>query len=279
MEDIISDKLIDSDNIVSSDTFEIELSEKFLNEYGYTDFDKNIVRSAVLMERAMTEFQCRHFVSGSQVTPYKKTKQALMELEVRYHAYYEILTSLRKCQVQRKMFVRDIEKLDDELDKELLQVDLDKLDYDITIYKRRFKQCEVEINHFIKIIKEVVKTEEDLEYYSKQDDEDEEKVYWISRMGKQAAVDILSAGRIGSGNMDSILMMDTEDQLEVMHTAIKYSGMIQGGIERLNMELKDDFQQHIMSPELKIPSLQIGDNNGTKDIQHPSEPKIGGESI
>ena len=30
MEDIISDKLIDSDNIVSSDTFEIELSDKFL---------------------------------------------------------------------------------------------------------------------------------------------------------------------------------------------------------------------------------------------------------
>ena len=279
MENIISDKLIDVDNIVSADVFEIQLSDNFLNEYGYAEFDKDIVRSAVLMERGMTEYQCRHFVTGSQITPYKKTKQALLELEVRYHAYYEILTSLRKCQVQRKMFVRDIENSEDELEKELLQVDLDKMDYDITIYKRRFKQCETEINHFIKIIKEVVKTEEDLKYYSAQDDETEERVYWISRMGKQAAVDILSSGRIGSGNMDSILMMDEEDQLEVMQTAVKYSGMLQGGIERINMDLKDDFQQHIMSPELKIPSLKIGENNGTKDIQHPSESKVGGESI
>ena len=112
-----------------------------------------------------------------------------------------------------------------------------------------------------------------------EDDETEERVYWISRMGKQAAVDILSSGRIGSGNMDSILMMDEEDQLEVMQTAVKYAGMLQGGIERINMDLKDDFQQHIMSPELKIPSLKIGENSGTKDIQQPSESKVGGESI
>ena len=46
----------------------IQLSDKFLDEYGYVEFDKDIVRSAVLMERGMTEFQCRHFVSGSQVT-------------------------------------------------------------------------------------------------------------------------------------------------------------------------------------------------------------------
>ena len=50
--------------------------------------------------------------------------------------------------------LRDLgEDSEDELEKELLQVDLDKMDYDFTIYKRRFKQCETEINHFIKIIK------------------------------------------------------------------------------------------------------------------------------
>ena len=40
-------------------------------------------------------------------------------------------------------------------------------------------------------------------------------------MGKQAAMDIISYGRIGSGNMTSIMDMPEEDQVETLGIAVQ----------------------------------------------------------
>ena len=42
-------------------------------------------------------------------------------------------------------------------------------------------------------------------------DPENEKNYWITRLGKQSAIDMLSYGKISSGNMDSITNMPSED--------------------------------------------------------------------
>ena len=46
-----------------------------------------------------------------------------------------------------------------------------------------------------------------------------EQDYWVKRLGKQAAMDMIAYGRIGVGNMDSITMMDKNTQRETLQTA------------------------------------------------------------
>lgn len=222
----------------------------------------------------MTPFQTKHFVAGSQITPWRQVRQALMELETRYHAYFELRTSLRKAEVQRKMQIRAIEHESDDLVREMLQIDLDKMDYDITIWRRKLRQAEIEIDSFLKIVREHVTDEEDLKYFTEMND-DEERQYWVFRMGKQAALDIIAYGRIGSGNMDSIAMMDYDDQIAVLHKAIQYSGMINANVATIAHDVSEQIAALSESGKLELPLLQ--ESSGL--VQHSAQPQITAERL
>lgn len=259
-------------DIVSSDVHEIAVDQQFVETYGLDSFDMGILQNAVHMNNGMTDYQSRHFVSGSQLTPWRKVRQALMELEVRYHAYFEIRNSLRKAEVLKEMFIRDIENEDDDLKRKMLEIDKDKNDYDITIWKRKLRQSEIEINSFLTFIKEHASTEEELRYFV-EPNEEEERQYWCYRMAKQAAMDIIAFGRVGSGNMDSIAMMDKEDQLEVLRNAVRYAGLININISQLGDEAAKEAQELLNSGRIDIPTIEDG------NVQRTLEPKTLGERI
>lgn len=267
--------IINANNIVSSDVTEIKVDESFKNNYSLTDYDLQILETAVQQDSGQTDYQSRHFVANSQITPYKKVKQSLMELEVRYHAYHEIRSSLRKAEIVRLKMLRELEKIQDDLDKELLQIDIDKNDYDITVWKRKLRQSEYEINSFLKIIKEYAKDEKDLEYY-KGHNEQEERQYWIARMGKQAALDIIAFGRVGSGNMDSIAMMSQDEQLDALTLAVQYSGLINAGMHKISSNAQELVNKYLSDNSITIPELLDSRN---ENLQLAVEPKVGSESI
>jgi RNA-binding protein YhbY len=197
-----------------------------------------------------------------------------MELEVRYHAYQEIKTSLRKAELIKKKWLRDQAEATDEIAKEMLQVDIDKNEYDLTIYKRKLIQAEREINAFLDVVKHFAKTEEDLRYYA-EDNPDEERKYWIARMGKQAAIDVISYGRVGSGNMESISMMPEEDQLETLSLAMKYSGMVQAGIHNISLGVQSQIDKMLESKDERIPDIV----KSAENIQLAGQPKINGTTV
>ena len=55
-------------------------------------------------------------------------------------------------------------------------------------------------------------------------------------MAKQSAVDMLSSGTINQGNMESILQMNEKDQVKCIDAAMKYSGVVNAGINALRAE-------------------------------------------
>jgi hypothetical protein len=256
---------IDVNNIINSDVSDIKLSKDFIEEFNIKDLDWKLLNSSLKMQTGMTEFQCRYFVANSQITPWRSVRQCLLELETRYHSYIEIKSSLRKAEVIRKKFLRDYENSRDDLEKEMIQIDLDKNDYDITIWKRKYNQSQKEMNIFLVLIKEYVKDEGDIKYFTENNDV-EEKKYWIARMGKQAAMDIVSYGRISSGNMDSIAMMEESDQISSLEIAIKYSGMLGGGIEKINQALKPDFENYLEEKGINAPQLLPHNFTGQKQL-------------
>ena len=105
--------------IVSANLDNIKLPKEFVDTYNLDDFDQKIIESSIKMENGMSEFQCRHFVANSQITPWRSVRQCMMELETRYHAYVEIQTSLRKAEVLKKKLSRNYESSQDDLDKKI----------------------------------------------------------------------------------------------------------------------------------------------------------------
>ena len=270
-----SDIIADVKNIISSDTNEIHLSKSFVDEFALTKKDFDVLSASMRFDSGMTEYECEHFVADPQLTPWRKVRQALMELETRYHAYMENRNSLRKAEILRKRLNRDMPLLPDELDRELMQIDMEKNDYDIGIWKRKLRQSELELKYFLEIVDKYVDEENGypLEYFLTEH-EHEEKMYWIARMGKQAAMDIISYGRIGSGNMTSIMDMAEEDQVETLGIAVKYSGMIGGGIDKLNKMIAPQLQHQLAQEGIAMPKLLDHKYSGQGENQY----KLQGEN-
>jgi len=90
---------------------------------------------------------------------------------------------------------------------------------------------------------------------------EEERKYWIARMGKQAALDLLASGRITVGNMDSIAMMSEEDQVQTLKVAIQYSGLMNVGLVKLQQEMIPYLQQLEKNSDRILPTFDGIENN------------------
>lgn len=70
------------------------------------------------------------------------------------------------------------------------------------------------------------------------DREGKEREYWISRMGKQAAMEMLSYGKIGTGNLESIMHMPHADQDKIIRGALEYTKQFETGIVAIEKDVE-----------------------------------------
>lgn len=181
---------------------------------------------------SMSDFQSRYFVVNSQVTDYRRVRQALLEIETRIAAKKQIVRDCKKSEVQMLIKQRDLEAETRDLERELILLDIDQLQYDISVYTKKLRIVEEELDAFAKLVIEIVPTVADLETY-KEHNEELEREYWIYRMAKQASVDMVTTGRIGAGNLDSIAMMSPNDQALTIGSALLNSKKLTSGINKL----------------------------------------------
>jgi predicted nuclease with TOPRIM domain len=191
---------------------------------------------------AMSEFQSKYFVVNSQVTDYRRVRQALLEIETRVGGKKQIERNMWRTTVQLKLKQEEYENELHPLKKELITVDMDQLNYDISVYKKKLSNIIEEINNFCEIVKTLVPDLPSLETFKEQNPE-LERDYWVTRMAKQAAMDLLTIGRISQGNMDSIAMMPLRDQEDTIETALKYSATLNKAIGSVDEKIKLEMQQ------------------------------------
>jgi len=188
---------------------------------------------------SMSDFQSRYFVVNSQVTNYRRVRQALLEIETRIAAKKQIERNRWRTETQKKIHLRDLANETDELKKELIMIDIDQCNYDLSVYEKKYRICLDELKNFAEIIKDIVPDMETLETY-KEHNEVEERNYWIARMAKQATMDMMTIGRIGQGNLDSIAMMPLEDQKETIKAALKYNTLLTKGIQGIEKQAHEE---------------------------------------
>lgn len=211
---------------------------------------------------SMSEFQSRYFVVNSQVTEYRRVRQALLEIETRIGGRKQIERNMWRTQVELKIKQQEYDNEPNELKKELILVDMDQLKYDISVYEKKLKIVKEEIDTFCEIVRETVPDLPSLETYKIQNPE-LERDYWVTRMAKQASMDLLTIGRISQGNMDSIAMMPLVDQEETIKTALTYTATLNKAIGAVDDRVKLEMQQksvaefNYIEPPKSNPSLTV----------------------
>jgi len=267
------------DKIVSVGIEDVELDKRFKEELVDDNYTEDIIQFALNYDNGQSAYSNRNFVAGTGLTPYKKVQQCFMEIDVRYGNFKESYRKLKRWAIKAQMTVEDMKRTDDKLEKAMLKQDYDDLMYDMIYVKRKLVQAKREITDFIKIIKEVCPNPEDVKRF-KGHDEAEERRYWLARMAKQAAMDIISYGRVGSGNLDSILLMDERDQVDCLKGALEFAGKLNGTIDAANQQIEQKYSgKTAQIDNLKMPLLVEQDNNNEKNILGTVESKTDGISI
>tara|TARA_B100000586_G_C20023385_1_gene390047 strand:- start:90 stop:869 length:780 start_codon:yes stop_codon:yes gene_type:complete len=243
-------------------------------------FDQEILKSARNFDNGQTSYSSRNFVVNTGLTPYKKLQQCMMELETRYNNYRGTYFKIRKAKVQSKILLRDIENSNDELKKELLTIEHEDVTQDIEFMSCKLEQGKREIQDYLNHVKELANNLDILKK-SIEHNQEEETTYWKARMAKQAAMDIISYGRIGSGQMESILLMNENDQLETLQGAIKFAGLLNSTIGNINKQIESDVQKHLDLSNVQMPKLEIEKQllKLDENFQPSVKSKISGESI
>ena len=235
----------------------------------------DIIDAAVNLQMGQTMYQNDTFVVGSQITPYKKVQQALLELEARQHGYVELQYSHKLCTNSRKKLERELKREkerpeSDELEVERLEIEIQKAKYDESIFEKKYITYEREISEFCDMVRNHMDEKKGIEYY-RVTQEDEDRKYWITRMAKQAAVDVHNCGRIGSGNLDSILNMPAEDQLTAIQGAVEHATMLTAGVEKMTQQLLPEVRKVIEGSfkDYSVPKLMAE----MPKVEQPPEPK------
>lgn len=221
---------------------------------------------------SMSDFQTKYFVVNSQVTDYRRVKQALLEIETRLGGLKQIERNIRRTDIELKMAQEAHDNETHPLKKELILVDIDQFNYDMSVNKKKLILVKEELDNFCEIIKSLVPDTETLETYKIQDSE-KEREYWITRMAKQASMDMMSIGRISQGNLDSIAMMPLQDQEDTIKTALNYSAVLNKAIGSLESTVKLEMQQNaelsklnFISAKSSAPTLLTNNTVNSEDI-------------
>lgn len=181
--------------------------------------------------RSMDDYQLEHFVVKSQVTKFRQLQQALIELRSRLESLDQIRVDIERAEIGIEKWKRKLETEEDNLEIKLINLEIRELQKNIRMLSKRVALGEREVKFFSDQLSKDFNSIEELEEYI--EDPDNERVYWISRMAKQAALDMACLGRISVGNMDSIAMMNEEDQMKTLEIATQYSGLLNVSINKI----------------------------------------------
>tara|TARA_B100000965_G_scaffold250577_1_gene210711 strand:- start:9402 stop:10229 length:828 start_codon:yes stop_codon:yes gene_type:complete len=237
-----------------------------------SDSEKTWIEHSYKLEGGQTKYQNQNFVVGTQITPFKKIQQALLELQSRDNTRVELQYRLDKNAIDLKKLNRQLKLAQDPLDKEAIEIEINKALYDRSIWEQKVVICKREIENFTSQLDEMVDKSKGIEYYLNTNEE-EDKKYWISRMAKQAACDMISFGHVGTGNMDSIMNLPTEDQIQVLSGAVSHSSIIAAGVASMQKQMGGTIGHIINGGEFKPPQI-----NGSEITSLPEDtppPQIG----
>lgn len=235
-----------------------------------TEEDKETILFAINKEWTNPKFKMRYFVGQTQITPFAKLRQWLLELRTREesieHTEYEI--AKWDVNIDRHKYLSENDP--DPWEQKLNKIEADKLERQQVATRRRLQDWKLERQQFIDLINEFRESEEALlpdgsgrTYFDiiNTDEEDVyEAEYWTNRLGKQAASDLLFYGRVNTGNMDAILSMSQDQQAQTLALAHSYATQLKDAETQIQLEVEKslgiEHNSYVTNPNLQSLGIQ-----------------------
>lgn len=202
------------------------------------------------MYKGMSDFQIKNFVIGAQLTPLRQLYQAAIEIDAREDNLRMSDFEEKKQGLKIRILEAKLAKATDELERAEMELELltvrNKLD---TILRERDRMRQ-ELQSFYDVV----------DFFNQNYDIDDmmgmkdtlEIDYWVKRLSRQAALDLVCTGRIGNGNLSA--MMDLPEEIFQISLRETY-------------KLAQNLSKHVPAPSITAGSeeeflLRFGPNGG-----------------
>jgi len=232
-----------------------------------SDQEKEIVKRAMNKEWTNPKYKLRWFVGQSQITPFAKMRQWLLEIKSKEESIENMEYEVAKTEVEYDRFKRMRDQSHDDLDRRLAEIEMWNTERMLYMSKRRLQDWYLERQHLIDLLNEFMDSDESylpdgsgrtyMDILNTEEEDVYEAEYWTNRLAKQAATDMLFYGRINSGNMDAILQMPPEQQAETLALTVNYSTKLQNYQLQLQAQAEEN--------------LKLGSNENYKSLTKPKE--------
>lgn len=229
-----------------------------------SDKDRNLLNLVVKKEFGTPKFKIDHFIGNAQFTTYAKFRQFLIELRTREEMLEDMELLAEKYQTQADLEEEMKDNAKSKIQKKLHDIEIRKNIQDKNRVLRRLDAAYKERQKYLDLINSMIDSGEALlpdgksmlEIYGNEEEEERlEKEYWTERLGRQAALDMISYGRIGAGNMEAILQLDPDHQYETMQYAILFSTQKQIEINSMQQRTLEVIQGNNAKQELEGQSV------------------------
>jgi|TARA_B110000259_G_C13988925_1_gene391622 hypothetical protein len=235
--------------------------------------DKDILSSAYNKQWSNPKFKIKWFVGQTQITPFAKLRQWMLELRSREETLQQVLYDNSKWEVERDRNLWIAENTTDQFDKRLAQIEAANESKNLAQAEKKLREYYLERQNLIDLIDEFMKSEEAMlpdgsgrtymDILNTEEEDVYEAEYWTNRLAKQSAADLVFYGRINTGNMDAILSMAPEQQNETLGLALSYGAQLQQVQSSLQLEVDE---------KLKLGGLEVGNKDLTIPTpEHPAQ--------
>ncbi len=230
-----------------------------------SDKEKETLSAAYNKQWSNPKFKIKWFVGQTQITPFAKLRQWMLELRSREETLQQVLYDNKKWEVERDRNQWIADNTDDQFDKRLAQIEADNETKNLQQSHKKLREYYLERQNLIDLINEFLESDEAvlpdgsgrtyMDILNTEEEDVYEAEYWTNRLAKQASTDLVFYGRIGTGNMDAILSMAPEQQSETLGLALNYAAQLQQVQSNLQLEVDE--------------KLKIGGQDPTKDLPLP----------
>ena len=171
----------------------------------------------------MSKVQMENFIFSMQITSTKVAFQFINELQTRFNSLKGSILHVEEKEAERMILEVEKEGAKTDGEVQLKKVLIRKKDHEIAMTNAKIRQSNKEIEYITESLNKYELatgnklTEMDFE------NEDDDRDYWMRRLSKQAGLDIISTGRISTGNMEALMVLPGTDSDKVLSNAIAIS--------------------------------------------------------
>lgn len=224
-----------------------DLIKKQVQSNELTTEQKEIVDFSISRSFTMPKFKAENFVGQAQITPYGAMKQYLLEVQGRQHGIMNTEYEIEKLELQIEEQEHNLSNTEGTFEKRACEIEIKHLKNLLGGQLRNLRGQQNERQMYIELIEQLDKSEygtlpDGTKLIDAFDEpgklEELERDYWIKRLGKQAAMDMIAYGKVGVGNMDSIVMLNKKDQEMALAMAsdvfVKNENRLVGMVKKAN---------------------------------------------